>query len=65
MQIPLTIKSETGLCTLVDPDMDQLEGAPPGHEPIHRPFCRLLAVLVPVDGHDGRDVLPGLGLPAV
>lgn len=45
--------------------MDQLEGAPPGHEPVHRPFRRLLAILVPVDGHDGRAVLPGLGLPTM
>ena len=34
------------------PDVDELEHAAPGQELIHRPFCSLLAVLVPVDGHD-------------
>jgi len=34
------------------PDMDERERAAPGQELIHRPFRRLLAVLVPVDGHD-------------
>lgn len=34
------------------PDMDELERAAPRQELIHRPFRRLLAVLVLVDGHD-------------
>ncbi|BAF08219.1 Os02g0218500 [Oryza sativa Japonica Group] len=44
-------------------DMDELENAAPGEEPVHRPLDRLLAVLVPVDG-DHRGAVPGLAVPA-
>ncbi|WVZ77323.1 hypothetical protein U9M48_025204 [Paspalum notatum var. saurae] len=56
--LPLIFSSAAGqirtyiLKSCPTPDMDELERAAPGEEPIHRPFRRLLAVLVPVDGDD-------------
>uniref|UniRef100_A0A0E0CI05 RING-type E3 ubiquitin transferase n=1 Tax=Oryza meridionalis TaxID=40149 RepID=A0A0E0CI05_9ORYZ len=77
MSLPSKITSFSCICSLQSlvhadswsitillwPDMDELENAAPGEEPVHRPLGRLLAVLVPVDG-DHRGAVPPLAVPA-
>uniref|UniRef100_A0A0D9VDT8 Uncharacterized protein n=1 Tax=Leersia perrieri TaxID=77586 RepID=A0A0D9VDT8_9ORYZ len=49
---------------LLWPDMNKLKNAASGEEFVHRPFGRLLAVLVPVDGDHGGAVPRRLVLAA-